>query len=131
MRCINGFTLIETMITVSLIVILGSIGIPIYKGYLEDSKISLAKQNLHSIYLAETNYFYENNTYYFSGITCGDHNVSIITNLFQGQSLIAKDNFNFCIIKIADGYEAVATEINGKNKITIDHLKNITFENNA
>ena len=47
----NGFTLIEILITVSLILILSSIGVPIYNGYIKESKINLAKSNLNSIYL--------------------------------------------------------------------------------
>ena len=56
----KGFTLIEMLIAVSLVLILSSIGIPIYNGYIKNSKIDLAKSNLGSIYLAEINHFYEN-----------------------------------------------------------------------
>lgn len=127
----RGFTLIEIMVTVSIILILSSIGVPIYRGYLDDSKITLAKQNLNSIYLAETNYFYENNEYYLSGTTCGDHNILIINNLFQGQKIIGNDYFEFCIINNNDGYKAKAIEISGNTEVSIDHLNNITINSNS
>ena len=123
----NGFTLIEIMITVSIILILSSIGVPIYRGYLDDAKINLAKQNLNSIYLAETDYFFENNEYYLSGSACGDHNTSITNYLFQGQKIIGDDYFNFCIIPNNDGYEAKASEISGNTEVSIDHLNNLTI----
>ena len=89
----RGFTLIEVMVTVSIIVVLSSIGIPIYKGYLKDAKIGLAKNNLNNIYLAETNYYFVNNEYFYSGSTCGDHNTNIISNLFNNQKIIETDKF--------------------------------------
>lgn len=126
---IRGFTLIETMVTVSIILILTAVGIPIYTGYLSDAKVNLAKNSLNSIYLAQTNYYFENNEYYSSGETCGNHNGSIINNLFHGEKVISTDNFIFCIIKNNSGYEAQATQIKGNNQVTIDHLKNITINN--
>lgn len=117
----SGFTLIEILITVSLILILSSIGIPIYNGYVKDSKINLAKTNLNSIYLAEINYFYENHRYYYSGTTCGNHNELLIQELFLGEAVIKKDIFNFCVMENGDGFLAKAIFENG-NEITIDNM---------
>lgn len=125
----RGFTLIEIMITVSIILILTSVGIPIYKGYLDEARINLARQNLNSIYLAETNYFFENNEYYISGKTCGDHNTSIENNLFNNENLINGENYYFCIMENNDGYKATANQISGPRKITIDNLKNVVLIN--
>ena len=118
------------MVTVSIILVLSSIGIPVYKGYITNAKIELGKQNLNNIFLAQSNYFFENNEYYFSGSTCDNHNSLITKFLFGEQNLIATDNFNFCIIKLNNGYKAIATEKKGKTQITIDHLNNIYIKTN-
>jgi prepilin-type N-terminal cleavage/methylation domain-containing protein len=124
----NGFTLIEILITVSLILILSSIGFPIYNGYIKESKISLAKSNLNSIYLAEINYFYENHRYYITGTTCGNHNEVLIKDLFLGEAVINKDLFKFCIIENNDGFIAKAIGENDQ-EITIDNMNNLKIMN--
>jgi|TARA_B110000438_G_C15332721_1_gene444424 prepilin-type N-terminal cleavage/methylation domain-containing protein len=120
----KGFTLIEMLISVSLVLILSSIGIPIYNGYINDSKIDLAKSNLSSIYLAEINYFYENYQYYITGTTCGDHTELLINDLFMGEAVINKELFKYCVIKNNDGFLAKAIG-NNKEIITIDHMNNL------
>ena len=120
----KGFTLIEMLIAVSLVLILSAIGIPIYNGYIKSSKIDLAKSNLGSIYLAEINHFYENHEYYITGTTCGNHNEALINNLFSGEAVINKDLFNFCVLQSSDGFLAKAMGEN-KQEITIDHNKNL------
>lgn len=127
---IKGFTLIEIMITVSIILILTSIGVPIYKGYLTDARIKLARQNLNSIYLAESNYFFENNEFYYSGSACGDHNNSITNTLFHGEKIISTDNFTFCITKTNNGYKALASQITGNIKAIINNLNNFSININ-
>tara|TARA_B100000686_G_scaffold340760_1_gene416938 strand:- start:2 stop:403 length:402 start_codon:yes stop_codon:yes gene_type:complete len=120
----KGFTLIEMLIAVSMVLILSAIGIPIYNGYIKGSKIDLAKSNLGSIYLAEINHFYENHQYYITGTTCGNHNEDLINNLFSGEAVISKDSFEFCVLRSKNGFIAKAI---GKNnqEITIDHNNNL------
>lgn len=118
------------MVTVSIIIVLSSIGIPIYKGYILDSKIGLAKQNLNNIYLAQTNYLFQNNKYYLSGTTCGDHNLLIKEELFYNQNILENQSFKFCIINFNDGYKAIVSILDDEIKLSIDHLKNITTESN-
>ena len=124
----SGFTLIEILITVSLILILSSIGVPIYNGYIKESKINLAKSNLNSIYLAEINYFYENHRYYITGTTCGNHNEALIEDLFLGEAVINKDLFKFCVIEDNDGFIAKAIGDNDQ-EITIDNMNNLKVMN--
>lgn len=127
---VKGFTLIEIMITVSIVLILASIGVPIYKGYLTDARLNLAKQNLKSIYLAESNYYFENNKYFYGGNTCDDHSASIQSILFNGENNISSENFTFCIVKNNEGYQATASQKNGNIKVSIDHLNNLTYTKN-
>ena len=121
----SGFTLMEIMIAVGLVLTLSAVGIPIYTGYISNAKIDLAKQNLNSIYLAELNYYHENYEYFITGTTCGNHNNLITNSLFYGEKLINNDYFNFCIIKSAGGYIAKAIEKNGDQEISIDNLNNL------
>jgi len=59
----KGFTLIELMIVVAIIGILAAIAIPNFLKFQAKSKTSEAKTNLKAIYVAETGYFGENNSY--------------------------------------------------------------------
>ena len=120
----NGFTLIEMLIAVSLVLILTSVGIPMYNGYIKDTKLNVAKSNLRSIYLAEVNYFYENNKYYVTGTACGNHNESLIKDLFMGEAVISKDLFSFCVLKNNDGFIAKATG-NRNLELVIDNMNNL------
>jgi prepilin-type N-terminal cleavage/methylation domain len=59
----KGFTLIELMIVVVIIGILAALAIPNFLRYQAKSKQSEAKTNLGAIYVSETAYFGENDTY--------------------------------------------------------------------
>ena len=120
----KGFTLIEMLIAVSLVLILSAIGIPMYNGYIKSSKMDLAKSNLGTIYLAEINHFYENHKYYITGTTCGNHNEALINNLFSGEAVINKDSFSFCVLQSGYGFLAKAMGDNNQ-EITIDHNNNL------
>ena len=59
----KGFTLVELMIVVAIIGILAAIAIPNFLKFQAKSKTSEAKTNLKAIYVTETGYFGENNTF--------------------------------------------------------------------
>ncbi len=53
MRASKGFTLVELMITVAIVAILGAIAVPLYTGYIRDSKMAEAKANLQVLHTLE------------------------------------------------------------------------------
>ncbi len=125
----KGFTLIELLVVVTLLSILATIGIPIYRGYIDSTNVSLVQNNLRSIYLQEQDYFVNNNGYYSTGATCTDSAAVINTNLYNGVQVLDNGNgFIYCITQTASSnFTAQADEINGTRLYTITNLNVANF----
>lgn len=59
----NGFTLVELMVVVAMVGVLSAIAIPQYEHYTAKARQVEAKIALSAIYIAETTFFAENNSY--------------------------------------------------------------------
>ena len=82
----NGFTLLELLVSVTVVGILASIAVPQYKIYKAKAYDSVAVSDLHSVVLAEESYFIENNAY----LSCKDADCASlpgISNLSKGVHL--------------------------------------------
>jgi prepilin-type N-terminal cleavage/methylation domain-containing protein len=60
---LNGFTLVEVLVTLAILAILAAIAYPMYTGYMTGSKRTEAKTNLQSLRLLIEQYYAENGKY--------------------------------------------------------------------
>lgn len=59
----DGFTLVELMVVVAIIGLLSAVAIPNFKKYQAKAKVSEAKLQLSALYMAETSFFSDFNTF--------------------------------------------------------------------
>ena len=109
----KGFTIIELLVVIAIIGILGAIGTVMFQGHIKSTKETVARNHLKNIYLAQAEYYADNNTYYSSGSNCGDHSQVIDTNLFSGDNVLREDkNFYYCVIGANNNTEYKACTVN-------------------
>ena len=122
-----GFTLIELLIVVAIISIIAGIGVPMYNGYIQSSKESVAKNSLKSISLLQTDYYSENNKYLTNGVNSSQH---INTKLFNGKKILNEQgDYNYFIRSYSGGYRAYAYPKNRNSsleKYCVDHNDRMT-----
>lgn len=105
MRHSLGFTLIELLIVVAIVGILAAVGIPMYGGYINETKESVAKNGLRSIYLMQQDWFSENGSYCINQCS---NTKNINKNLFNGDSILESNDYKYYVRTNADGYHAFA-----------------------
>ncbi len=67
-----GFTLVELVIVIAIVIILSVISVPIYRNYVDKAKYSEAYALLGTIFSAQKNYFSEFGTFLVDGKNSGE-----------------------------------------------------------
>ena len=106
----NGFTLIELMVTVAILAVIAAIAVPAYTGYVATARNVEAMDNLSAIQIAEEEYFLQNNAYIPVATTTADVQ-SNSTNLWMAApSTEPAREFNYSVTLVGTtGYTATAT----------------------
>ncbi len=63
-RKLKGFTLVELVITIAIVIILSVISVPIYRGYVDKAKMSEGYALLGTILSAQKSYYSEHGNFY-------------------------------------------------------------------
>ena len=91
----NGFSLMEAIVTVVILGVLASVGIPSFQNMMKDTKIKDASTNLLILYTAEKIYFNENGNY-FQGANVAALNTGLNLGIIPGDTFYAC-NATLCI----------------------------------
>ena len=117
-RTLQGFTLIELMITVAILGIISAIAVPSYMTYVKKSKRTEAKTEMLRIAQLQESYYIQNLTYSqeLTGLGFGAVTENTESDLYslrsQGQPVgCAGTSANPCT-----GYQVVATPVTGKGQ---------------
>ena len=65
LKRMKGFTLVELIVTVAVVLVLAMVSVPIYKSYREKAKISEAYALLGAIKTAQINWYNQNSCFYY------------------------------------------------------------------
>ena len=117
----SGFTLIEMMIVVTIIGILATIAVPIYRGYVQQAHLSEAKPYILEIASKERSYKVRNGLY-----CCSGGNLSEVT-LTSGLNVDLSGTGNFCFVVICSD-SALCASTNSTNFISTSQGGDPTVE---
>lgn len=116
------------MIVISILGILGAVGLTQYMGYADNAKLTLTKNNLRTIYMQQQQYYRDNNGFYSTGVACSNSTSAINTNLFNGSNTLVDTEFYYCVTQTTvDDFLARAQEISGSRSFTINNLNVTNF----
>ena len=118
----DGFTLTELLTVVAILGVISAIAMPLYTGYIDTSRSNITQNNLRAIYMQQQEYYNENNAYYSSGGSCGDHATVINTNLFDGTQVLDATYYNYCILQgTSNDFTAQAVRTSDSTTYTLNH----------
>lgn len=118
-KTIQGFTLIEVMITVVILAVLSAIAIPAYRGYISIARETEGHNNLATIKLAQEEYFLENNRYFpDTNGTAVSTTAGTLSAYWTPGEAGADRNFDYSVISSAGtDYTATATGRGGSYRV--------------
>ncbi len=94
----NGFTLVEIMIAMGVLVVIASIALPAYTGYMTTARMTDGKNELYKIRLAEEEFFLENNRYFGPvGVDGTGANIQAASNNIYVPTAKGYENFQYQI----------------------------------
>lgn len=133
-RLINGFTLMELMVTMAILAVIAGIAIPSYKGYMHNSYLTECQNEIAAMKIAQEEFFLENNAYFPSPVgTVTSDNTQITAienasnnlytsgytvrgNAARTTANLAKANCTFSVTSNAGpGYTIAVTGVNNLN----------------
>ncbi len=114
----NGFTLIEIMVTVAILAVIAAIAVPAYTGYISTARNVEGLDNLSAIQIAEEEYAAGNNSAYFSAaplVTTAALEAASGNLWVAAPATEAARNFTYTVTLVGTtGYTATATGKGGK-----------------
>src|SRR3954468_16618821 len=117
----RGFTLIEMMIVVTIIAVLASMALPIFRGYVQDARLNEAKPYLLELASRERIYKTRNGVYCCSGSTFDESVLS------TGLGVELSDTGNFCFAVVCKDATKCAS-VTGTNFIAASETGDPTVE---
>ena len=100
-----GFTLLELMIAVAIIAVLAGVGVPLYTGYVENSREARLIQNIATIEVFQERERLRTGSY----ATTGLNNLTAITAAIDWEPQ-ADDGTTYAIAANGTGYQVTATD---------------------
>lgn len=105
----SGFTLIEVMITLTILAILAAISIPMYRNYITESRMTECWNNLSSIKLTQEEFFLENNRYFPDPDGTAQTSDSSLDIYWTASEPNAERNFDYAVTSSGTGSNYTAT----------------------
>jgi len=123
-----GFTLLELLLVVALIVIIAAIGTPVYLGHVKNAKITDAKNSLSAIAMKQEQYKINTGGYYISANnTCNNAGSSAVQTALFGNLKGMSTEYWCYYTEVANtsGFIASACDISATSDCyTLDNLNN-------
>lgn len=122
MRTMRGFTLIELLVVVALVGILAAIGIPMYSGYVQNSRDKAAQIAIKSMAVGEESYKLQTGSYF--GASCDEQAASKISTNLLSNSTVDTTYYLYCavtdITKTSPNFVVSATSRSTSKRFTVD-----------
>lgn len=122
-KTIKGFTLVELVITISIIVILSLVSGPIYKGYMKSSRFAEGYTVLAAIRDSQIAYFAEYRSFFSTGVWSSNNvvlGIDVRSNKYFTLFTINKDSQNIY-------FTAAATSPFGSVNLSYNRTSGVTF----